>query len=106
MIFSDDAIPGEMNDNFSSFHLKQGYMATFAENNDGSGFGFTYIAHTSDILRDLPSRLANKVSFIRVLPVREVLKKGVGNTKTELIDSLNVNRKSTRLKTSKQNTHS
>ena len=90
VVFSGDSIPGGMNDSFSSFHLLQGYMATFSENDDGTGFGFSYIARSSDIVADLPVRLANKVSFIRVLPVQNVMKKGVGNTNNVLIDSLNV----------------
>jgi len=89
-VFRGDTIPDGMNDNFSSFHLLQGFMATFAEHEDGTGFGFSYVARSSDVTVNLPAQLAQKVSFIRVLPVQNVLKKGVGNTNNTLIDSLNV----------------
>lgn len=89
-IFKGDSIPAGMNDNFSSFHLLQGYMATLSENEDGTGFGFTYVAQSSDLVADLPPQLAENVSFIRVLPLQNVLKKGAGNTNNTLIDSLNV----------------
>ena len=37
-------IAGNLNDDISSFILKKGYMATFAENNDGSGNSKVFIA--------------------------------------------------------------
>jgi hypothetical protein len=66
-----------MNDRISSFKLKRGYMATFAENNDGTGFSKVYVAQDGDIeIELLPSELNEQVSFVRVFPWRWTHKKG------------------------------
>ena len=52
-------------------------MATFAENNDGTGNSKVFIASEGDIIIDeLSEYLNNKISFIRVLPWNWVSKKG------------------------------
>jgi hypothetical protein len=70
-------IPSNLNDEISSFILKKGYMATFAENNDGSGNSKVFIASEEDIvIEELSNYLNNKISFIRVVPWNWVSKKG------------------------------
>ena len=52
-------------------------MATFAENNDGTGNSKVFIASEEDIIIDeLSEYLNNRISFIRVLPWNWVSKKG------------------------------
>ncbi len=89
-IYTGASIPGNLNDAVSSIQLQQGNMATLAENEDGSGSAYTFIAAVSDVAVDLNPMLNNKVSFIRVLPFRNTLKKGVGNQDNTIIDKLNV----------------
>ena len=73
----DELIPSNLNDEISSFILKKGYMATFAENNDGSGNSKVFIASEEDIvIEELSNYLNNKISFIRVVPWNWVSKKG------------------------------
>ncbi len=68
---------GRFNDKISSFRLKRGYMATIAENPDGSGSSKNYIAADGDLeISVLPEDLENKVSFVRIFPWRWVTKKG------------------------------
>ncbi|MBC7388389.1 MAG: T9SS type A sorting domain-containing protein [Opitutaceae bacterium] len=68
---------GTFNTTAKSFRLKKGYMATLAQNEDGSGISKVYIAYDNDIvINKLPVGLYNDVSFIRVLPWRWVAKKG------------------------------
>ena len=76
-VFQDESIPNGLNNEISSFILKKGFMATFAENNDGTGNSKVFIASEDDILIDeLSEYLDNKISFIRVLPWNWVSKKG------------------------------
>ena len=76
-VFADESIPSNLNNNISSFKLKKGFMATFAENNDGTGNSKVFIASNDDIVIDeLSDYLNNKISFIRVLPWNWVSKKG------------------------------
>ncbi len=84
------AIPQDLENKISSISLQQGYMATLAENEDGTGNNYTFVAAVSDIQVDLSSNLNDKVSFIRMLPLRNTLKKGVGNTNNNWISPLNV----------------
>jgi len=66
-----------MNDKISSFRLKRGYMATFADKTDGAGCSRIYVAQDDDIvIEKMPAELNDQVSFIRVLPWRWVNKKG------------------------------
>ena len=76
-VLTDESIPSNLNNNISSFKLKKGFMATFAENNDGTGNSKVFIASKDDILiNELSEYLNNKISFIRVLPWNWVSKKG------------------------------
>ena len=62
-----------------SFKLKQGYMATMAENANGTGYSRVWGAFDEDVeISSLPAALAGKVAFIRVLPWENTNKKGVG----------------------------
>ncbi|MEO0476544.1 MAG: glycosyl hydrolase [Planctomycetota bacterium] len=70
---------GEDEDKIASFILKRGYMATLAENEDGTGASQVFIAQDKDIrLKQLPKGLRGKVSFIRAFPWRWTAKKGYG----------------------------
>ena len=91
-IFTGSKIPNGLNDRIKSITLKKGFIATLAENEDGSGEGFNYVASVSDLTVNLALVLQNKVSFIRVLPLPNtvVLKKGAGATNNEEVNSLNV----------------
>jgi hypothetical protein len=68
---------GAFNDNIGSFKLRKGYMATFAENADGTGFSKVYIAPDNDVtISTLPVSLQGRTSLVRVLPWAWVSKKG------------------------------
>ena len=85
-VFTNESISENLNNNISSFKLKKGYMATFAENSDGTGNSQVFIASEDDILIDqLSDYLNNKISFIRVVPWNWVSKKGTAG------DTLNMN---------------
>jgi len=67
------------NNQVSSFKLKKGYMATFAQNENGTGYSKVFIADKEDILvSTLQFALNNEVSFVRVFPWRYTEKKGMG----------------------------
>ena len=70
---------GSFDNTVSSFKLKKGYMATFAQNENGTGYSKVYIAEKEDIaISSLPVGLNNLVSFVRVFPWRYTAKKGFG----------------------------
>jgi hypothetical protein len=70
---------GSFNNQVSSFKLKKGYMATFAQNQDGTGYSKVFIADKEDIqVSTLQLALNNEVSFVRVFPWRYTEKKGMG----------------------------
>ena len=76
-VFQGETLPNNLNDNTSSFVLKKGFMATFAENQDGTGNSKVFIASEKDIvINELSEYLNNKISFIRVVPWNWVTKKG------------------------------
>jgi len=80
---------GEDEDKIASLILKHGYMATLAENEDGTGASQVFIANDRDLeLDQLPPKLRGKVSFIRVFPWRWTGKKGYGGKadQAELLD--------------------
>lgn len=86
LIYSGSEIPNNLNNTTSSFVLKKGYMATFAENPDGTGKSKNYIAIEDDLIVDeLPAFLNNKISFVRVLPWNWVSKKGRGGGGTSTL---------------------
>ncbi|OXU15551.1 glycosyl hydrolase [Sedimentisphaera salicampi] len=68
---------GAMNDSIRSFTLKRGYMATFAENSDGTGISRVYIADDKKLkIGVMPADLDKSVSFVRVFPWHWTTKKG------------------------------
>lgn len=68
---------GSFDNTISSFKLKKGYMATFAQNENGTGFSKVFIADTQDIeISTLQVGLNDKVSFVRLFPWRYTEKKG------------------------------
>jgi hypothetical protein len=87
-IFKGTTIPGGLNNGIRSITLSQGYMATLAANENGTGESFCYVAATSNISVNLAYILQDRVSFIRVLPVQNVKKKGACTQSNVLPDSL------------------
>ncbi len=76
---------GDMNGVISSFILKRGYMATFAENEDGTGHSKCYVAQDFDVeVAALPVELDNRIKFVRVFPWRWTSKKGGANLQNGL----------------------
>ena len=70
---------GSFDNTVSSFKLKKGYMVTFAQNENGTGYSKVYIADKADIaISSLPIGLNNLTSFVRVFPWRYTGKKGFG----------------------------
>ena len=70
---------GSFDNTVSSFKLKKGYMATFAQNENGTGYSKVFIADKDDVeVSTLQFALNNEVSFIRVFPWRYTEKKGMG----------------------------
>ncbi len=68
---------GAMNANIGSFILKRGYMATFAQNADGSGISQCYVAQDGELdVAVLPTGLDHAARFVRVFPWRWSSKKG------------------------------
>jgi Glycosyl hydrolase catalytic core/Secretion system C-terminal sorting domain/F5/8 type C domain len=68
---------GTFDNTVSSFKLKKGYMATLAQNENGTGYSKVFIAEKADIeISTLQIGLNDKVSFVRVFPWRYSDKKG------------------------------
>ena len=60
-----------------SFKLKRGYMATFAQRDDGGGASEVFVAQDGDLeVGVLATNLDRSVRFVRVLPWRWTSKKG------------------------------
>jgi len=91
-IYAGSSIPNGLDNQIKSISLSQGFMVTIAENEDGSGERFTYMANKSAIHANLALVLQNKVSFIRVLrlPTTPIKKKGSGGTNNDEVIALNV----------------
>lgn len=84
VIHREAAIPTGDN-SVQSFVLKRGFMATFANNPDGTGKSKVYIASEKDMeVEALPAALQGNVSFIRVVPWNWVTKKGTGGNYPQL----------------------
>ncbi|RYF24577.1 MAG: T9SS type A sorting domain-containing protein [Flavobacteriales bacterium] len=67
----------EFENAIKSFRLKRGYMATFGNNPDGTGYSRVYIANDEDlVINTLPTELNAKISFMRVFRWDWVSKKG------------------------------
>lgn len=70
----DDAKLGSIR----SFILKRGYMATIAQQENGTGVSRNYVAQDHDlVVPELPKGLDSEVRFVRIFPWRWVSKKGV-----------------------------
>ncbi len=68
---------GTFDNSIKSFKLKRGYMATLANNADGSGYSRVFIANNQDLeFSMMPEELDSSVSFIRVFKYEWVSKKG------------------------------
>jgi hypothetical protein len=68
---------GSMDNAIKSFKLKRGYIATFANASDGTGYSRVFIADEHDIeFSVMPEALHGRASFIRVLRYEWVTKKG------------------------------
>jgi hypothetical protein len=68
---------GTFDNRVRSFKLKRGYMATLANEPDGSGYSRVFIADNADLeISTMSTFLDKTVSFIRVLPWEWVSKKG------------------------------
>ena len=66
-----------MNRRTRSFHLKKGYMVTFATASDCSDYSRVFIADKEDLwIESLPDILDQGIAFIRVMPWNWVSKKG------------------------------
>lgn len=64
--------------NISSFKLKRGYQAVFAQSSDGKSWSKCYIAQDGDLeIGMLPATLDRQVQFIYVTPWRWSSKKGI-----------------------------
>ena len=72
---------GVFNQNIRSFRLKRGYMATFAQNANGTGASQVFVAQDADLdVGFLSASLNQPISFVRVFPWRWTAKKGWGGT--------------------------
>ena len=68
---------GTFDNRARSFKLKRGYMATLANEADGSGYSRVFIADNADLeVSTMSTYLDKTVSFIRVFPWEWVSKKG------------------------------
>lgn len=72
---------GKFNNNIRSFKLKRGYMATFANHTDGTGYSHCYIADREDLEVNLPIEMAGRVSMLRVFVWNWVSKKGCSDVR-------------------------
>jgi hypothetical protein len=80
---------GAMDNAISSFKLKRGYMATFAQQANGGGISRVYVAQDGDVeIGALPSELSRTISFVRVLPWKWIGKKGWSGAPQPLVNPL------------------
>jgi hypothetical protein len=80
---------GAMDNAISSFKLKRGYMAAFAQQANGSGISKVWVAQDGDIeVSALPSELSRTTSFVRVLPWKWIGKKGWAGAPQPLVNPL------------------
>jgi hypothetical protein len=89
-IYKNIDMPSGLDNAIKSISLKKGFMATVADKPDGTGESFCYMAVTSDLNVNLANVLRNKISFIRVLPITNVKKKGAGEQNNNTVALLNV----------------
>jgi len=78
-IYRGDMIPAQLNKRISSLILKQGYQVVIGVKEDGVGLSKVLIANERDIRIPVLSEAFNdSIQFIRVMPWKNVLKKGFG----------------------------
>lgn len=71
---------GEWDNSIHSFKLKKGYMATLANNANGTGYSRVFIAADEDLeVPVMPEGMENFVSFVRVFRWNYTSKKGKAN---------------------------
>lgn len=76
-VYYRGAALGALNATISSFKLKRGYAATFAQNENGSGLSKNYVAQDCDMeVSLLPANFDNSIRFVYIVPWRWVDKKG------------------------------
>jgi len=64
--------------NISSFKLKRGYMAVFAQTENGTGISKSYVAQDGDMeVSVLPAEFDHSIRFVYVTPWRWTSKKGI-----------------------------
>ena len=82
----DNALLGPTVGSSGSFKLKRGYVATLAQQENGTGISKCYVAQDGDLeVGLLPSTLENNIHYIRIFPWRWVGKKGIaGNIESGL----------------------
>lgn len=81
---------GEFDNNIRSFKLKKGYMATFANKQDGTGYSRVFIADKQDLeVSAMPDLLDGSISFIRVFRWDWTTKKGWCGGNPAFADTLN-----------------
>lgn len=79
--YNNSAALGVFNQNIGSFTLKRGYMATFAQNVDGTGASQVFVAQDADLnVGFLSANVIQPISFVRVFPWRWTAKKGWGGS--------------------------
>ncbi len=77
VVHSGASLPGGLDNQISSFVLTQGYMAVVADSADGTQSSKVYVAHDGPLtVNALPANLDDAISFIRVMPWKNTLKKG------------------------------
>jgi hypothetical protein len=88
-IYKSIDIPSGLDNAIKSIALKKGFMATVADKPDGTGESFCYMAVTSDLNVNLANVLRDKISFIRVLPITNVKKRGAGEVNNNTLALMN-----------------
>ena len=85
--YRDRSLRG-LDNQISSFRLKRGYMATFAQNGNGTGLSQVYVAQDGDLeVSVLSGDLEDSISFVRVLPWRWTGKKGWAGGNEPLVEA-------------------
>lgn len=68
---------GDFNNNIRSFRLKRGYRATFANNDNGTGYSRVFTATDTDLVVDSMPEGLEFASFIRVSRADRIGKRGI-----------------------------
>ena len=89
-IYTTNDMPAGLNNSIKSITLKKGFQVVLADSTDGTGEGFCYVASASDINVNLSNVLRDKISFIRVLPLTPIKKKGACEQNNNTVSFLNV----------------